>query len=204
MQIQTMILKKVQYNVAALEPTSWRGSMNSSAQHSADGAPHEHQVKAESLIQQKDENSHKSKTREWPPACTTDGKFLDKLKGRTQETERNAHREEEVLAEDRRQRASTILERFSHRRERDEDRRPAGDAGRPNDHAATRGRDVSLRQEGGHSPEYRTVVWETTGTARAVDESPRPEKEAEHVVLTCSAEVPEPPPRTDDHALALC
>ena len=32
----------------------------------------------------------------------------------------------------------------------------------PMDHAVTRGRDESLRFEGGHSPQYRTVVVETT------------------------------------------
>ena len=114
--------------------------MNSSTQRSADGAPHEHQVKAESLIQQKDEYSHNSKNWEWPPACMTERKFSDQQKRRTHGTERNVHREEEVLAEDRRQGSLTILERFSHRRERDEDRRPASDTGRPNDHAANRPR----------------------------------------------------------------
>ena len=32
----------------------------------------------------------------------------------------------------------------------------------PTDHAVARGRDVSLRFEGGHSPENHTVVLETT------------------------------------------
>ena len=39
----------------------------------------------------------------------------------------------------------------------------------PMDHAVTRGRDESLRFEGGHSPEYHTVVLDlgrATGTAK--------------------------------------
>ena len=72
----------------------------------------------------------------------------------------------------------------------------------PKDHAVKRGGDESLRQEGGHSPECRTVALETTGTAGAVDESSRPEREAEHVVVNYSAEVAEHLPRTDDHEVA--
>ena len=55
----------------------------------------------------------------------------------------------------------------------------------------------------GHAvAEHHTVVLETTGTAGAVDEPPRPERKAEHVVVHYSAEVPEHLPRTDDHEVA--
>ena len=50
--------------------------------------------------------------------------------------------------------------------------------------------------KGGYGPEYRTVVVVTTGKAGAVDESPRPERQAEHVVVNYSAAVPERLPRT--------
>ena len=36
----------------------------------------------------------------------------------------------------------------------------------PEDHAVTRGRDESLRCEGGHSPEYHTVCWRTPTSSR--------------------------------------
>ena len=72
----------------------------------------------------------------------------------------------------------------------------------PKDHAVTGGRDVSLRDEGGHSPEFRTVVLETTGPAEAVDESPRSEREAEHVVVNYIGEVAEHLPGTNDHEVA--
>ena len=54
-------------------------------------------------------------------------------------------------------RSLTILERFSQSRQRDTriDDQPAMPDD-PKDHAATRGRDESLRQDGGHRPEYRT------------------------------------------------
>ena len=69
----------------------------------------------------------------------------------------------------------------------------------PKDHAVTGCRDENLRHEAGHSPEYRTVVSETTGTAGAADESPRPEREAAHVVVHYSAEEPEHLPGTNYH-----
>ena len=75
-------------------------------------------------------------------------------------------------------------------------------SGEPEDHAVTSCRDESLREKDGHSPEYRTVVLATTGTAGAVDESRRPERETEHVVVNYSAEVPEHLPRTNDHEVA--
>ena len=66
----------------------------------------------------------------------------------------------------------------------------------PKDHAVTRGRDESLRYEGGYSPEYRTLVLETT--SRRVSQI----RKAEHVVVIYCAEVPEHLPRTDDHEVA--
>ena len=43
---------------------------------------------------------------------------------------------------------------------------------------------------------------ETPGTAGALEESPRPEREAEHVVVKYSAEVLEHLPRTNEHEVA--
>ena len=73
----------------------------------------------------------------------------------------------------------------------------------PKDHAVTRGRDVSLRHEGGHSPEHDTVSMDTTDDQQRQHESPRPdESEAEPFVVNYSAEVPEHLPRNDDHEVA--
>ena len=46
------------------------------------------------------------------------------------------------------------------------------------------------------------MVLETTGTAEAVDESPRSEREAEHFVVNYIAEVAEHLPRTNGHEVA--
>ena len=56
----------------------------------------------------------------------------------------------------------------------------------PTDHAVTRGRDVSLRYEGGHSPENHTVVLEwywKPQTDRSGNEPFRPVQTAERVVV---------------------
>ena len=52
------------------------------------------------------------------------------------------------------------------------------------DHAVTRGRDVSFRQEGGHNPEHHTVAFVTADDPQRQHESPRPdESEAERIVV---------------------
>ena len=52
------------------------------------------------------------------------------------------------------------------------------------DHAVTRGRDVSFRQEGGHSPERHTVALDATDEPQRLHESPRPDEcEAERSVV---------------------
>ena len=68
----------------------------------------------------------------------------------------------------------------------------------PKDHAVTGCHDENLRPEAGHSPECRTAVLETTGSAGSADESPIPEREAAHVVVHYSAEEPEHLPRTNE------
>ena len=79
----------------------------------------------------------------------------------------------------------------------------------PTDHAVARGRDVSLRHEGGHSPENHTVVLEwywKPPTGRSGNKcSKRPERQispqssAEHVVVNYTTKKPKHFPRTNDH-----
>ena len=72
----------------------------------------------------------------------------------------------------------------------------------PTDHAVARGRDVSLRYEGGHSPENHTVV-----LGVVLEATDRPQRQrtfsdqsspsAEHVVVNYTPEEPEHlPPAT--------
>ena len=72
----------------------------------------------------------------------------------------------------------------------------------PTDHAVTRGRDVSLRCEGGHSPENHTVVLEwywKPPTDCSGNELLRPVQSAEHVAVNCTTEESEHLPRDNDH-----
>ena len=77
----------------------------------------------------------------------------------------------------------------------------------PTDHAVARGRDVSLRYEGGHSQENHTVVleWCRSGvgdhrrTAAATNVSDQSSQSAEHVVVKCTAEGREHQPGANDH-----
>ena len=72
------------------------------------------------------------------------------------------------------------------------------------DHAVTRGRDESLRFEGGHSPEYHTVVLETSDEQQVQRNlSDQTSQSAEHVVVNCLPVDPELP-RTNDHEGAQC
>ena len=77
----------------------------------------------------------------------------------------------------------------------------------PTDHAVARGRDVSLRYEGGHSQENHTVVleWCRSGvgdhrrTAAATNVSDQSSQSAERVFVGCTTEEPEHQPRANDH-----
>ena len=68
----------------------------------------------------------------------------------------------------------------------------------PTDHAVTRGRDVSLRDEGGHNPENHTVVLETTDGPQRQRTS-QTTQSAEHVVVNYTTKKPEHLPRANDH-----
>ena len=68
------------------------------------------------------------------------------------------------------------------------------------DHAVARGRAVSLRYDGGHSPENHTVVSERRRkppTDRSGNNQSR--SSAEHVVANCTTKEPEHLPRASDH-----
>ena len=79
----------------------------------------------------------------------------------------------------------------------------------PTDHAVARGRDVSLRYEGGHNPENHTVVsewcWKPPTDRSGNESSKRPERtnqspsSAEHVVVNYTTKDPEHLPRANDH-----
>ena len=73
----------------------------------------------------------------------------------------------------------------------------------PTDHAVARGRDVSLRSEGGHSPENHTVVlewcWKPPTDRSGNDLSDQTSQAAEHVVVNCTTKEPEHQPRAKDH-----
>ena len=126
-------------------------SMNSSTHHSADG------------IQQTIRIAHNSKRGD---ARVHDRKFLRQSK--TNDNKENRAAEESFSV----RRSWTILKRISKAiRETRIDCPAAPD--NQKDHAVTRGRDVSLRQEGGHSPEHHTVALDTTDEPQWQHESHR-------------------------------
>ena len=66
-----------------------------------------------------------------------------------------------------------------------------------------RGRDVSLRNEGGHSKENHTVVlewcWKPLTDRSGNDLSDQSLQSAEHAVVSYTTEEPEHLPRANDH-----
>ena len=74
---------------------------------------------------------------------------------------------------------------------------------KPTDHAVTRGRDVSLRSEGGHSPEKHTVAlewyWKPPTDCSSNEPTDQSSQSAEHVVVNYTTEEPEHLPRANDH-----
>ena len=69
----------------------------------------------------------------------------------------------------------------------------------------TRGRDESLRFEGGHSPEHHTVALETFDEQQVQRNlSDQTSQSAEHVVVNYLPVDPEHLPRTNDHEGAQC
>ena len=79
---------------------------------------------------------------------------------------------------------------------------------KPTDHAVTRGRDVSLRYEGGHTPENHTVFWSGIGnqrqTAEATNLSDQSSQSAEHVVVNYTTKEPEHLLRANVHEGTQC
>ena len=73
----------------------------------------------------------------------------------------------------------------------------------PTDHNVARGRDVSLRYEGGHIPEKHTVVlewcWKPPTDRSGNDLSDQSSQSAEHVVVNYMTKEPEHLPRANDH-----
>ena len=73
----------------------------------------------------------------------------------------------------------------------------------PTDHAVARGRDVSLRYEGGHSAENHTVVlewcWKPPTDRSGNDLSDQSSQSGEHDVVNYTTKEPEHLPRANDH-----
>ena len=143
-----------------LEPASLRGSMK---------APHKVFSRRSHSAERRD-LAYNSKR--------GDARVHDRQKVFRRNNNRRANREE-FLAEDRRQRSSTILERISQRPERGTRSSQSAehvvvnylpvelwDLPGTNDHAVTSGRDEHLRYGGGHSPEHHTVALEVAEAYR--------------------------------------
>ena len=92
---------------------------------------------------------HNSKAWVAPAWMTDRRKFLRQAEGKNTGERTEKKQKKKIMLSQRR--SLTILERFSQRRQRETriDDQPAMPDD-PNDHAATRGRDVSLRSEDGH------------------------------------------------------
>ena len=128
------------------------------------------------FIQQKECAQQNSRSWEWPPACITERERVRKSR---------EHAKGSSVRE--RQRISV------HPAVLDE----------PKDHDVTKGRDESLRCEGGHSPEYHTVVLETTDEHQ-VQRTSQTSQTAAHIVVNYLPVDRGHQPRTINHEAAQC